>query len=158
MLSSMARHLSHLLAPSLLPRSFLPSPISTHPICFFLLSPYIASLTWKVWCVLRISAIQAYANQPRWSSYATWFASLAICLLASLFYNSVHPDVHLSLPLELLPCAHTASRLLAISPESVSHSTRHSFPLSFFLSSPPQSHQQLFALISAAHSQKCSTC
>lgn len=91
--------------------------------------------------------------QPRWSSKATWFASLNICLLASLFYNSVHPDVHLSLPLEPLPCAHTASRLLAISPESVSHSTRHSFPLSFFLSSPPQSHQQLFALISAAHSQ-----
>lgn len=45
-------------------------------------------------------------SQPRWLSKATWFASLTICLLASLFYNSVHPDVHLSLPLEPLPCAH----------------------------------------------------
>lgn len=64
MLSSMARHLSHLLAPSLLPRSFVPSPISTHPPHFFLLFPYIASLTWRVGCILRISAIQAYANNP----------------------------------------------------------------------------------------------
>ncbi len=64
MLSSMARHLSHLLAPSLLPCSFVPSPISTHPPHFFLLFPYIASLTWRVGCILYISAIQAYANNP----------------------------------------------------------------------------------------------
>lgn len=152
MLSSMARHLSHLLAPSLHPRSFLPLPPPSQPILVFYLS------------------LHCFTNSKRSSHTSNPALILTQVLEAtlSLVYSaiSVHLIIcflptHLSIQMSTYPShqhlcpALTPPLVFWLRLWSLSRTAR-STPLS--LSSPPQSHRQLFALISAAHSQKCSTC